>query len=129
MTLSDGSSSHADELRLEPERAFTSPAPAVEDYSRVEQVVDRLARLALHAHTLAERMESIEPTGVPADQSRDRRIGRLRTCVTSVQQALVAASSGAEIPDQTATARRRGLDRRHADRRATAPVQTTPVRR
>jgi len=57
----------------------------------LEQVVERIARLVLHANTLAERMVAIPGGTAQVHNARDERVQRLRAAVTFGQRAIQAA--------------------------------------
>ena len=75
-----------------PERRMSQPEPLADQYLEVEQIVGRLARLALHAHALAERMDHPLHATVQVDPARPERIQRLRAGVDLARRALVAAA-------------------------------------
>lgn len=101
-----------------------TPDPALAVYVQFEQVVGQLARLALHAHALAERQSSLPPAA-PADPARAERIRRLHAGADLARRALTAATR-LDLTAITGTGpggaftRSQTVDRRSADRRVTA---------
>jgi len=66
--------------------------PGTEPELELEQVVERIARLVLHADTLADRIAAVPGGGTAqVHNARDERVQRLRAAVTLGQRAIQAA--------------------------------------
>ena len=113
-----------------PERRTAQSQPRADRYLELEQIVDRLAQLALHAHALAERMDSLPPAVVLTDPARPERIRRLRAGADLARCALAAAARlDLETVGGSDAAGSQVGDRRRADRRATTrPKPVRPAR-
>lgn len=86
-----------------------------------------MARLALHWHALAERMQTRPATTLAADAARDDRVRRLRDAVEAAGRAMVAAAgSGVDAPATSAVAARHRVDRRGGDRRVSGTGRRRP---
>lgn len=85
--------------RRRPSDAARSPAVAVTELD-LEQVVERLARLILHAHALAERYGG--DGGAVDCVARDERVRRLRAAADLGQRAIQAAVGYAALPGDSA---------------------------
>ena len=57
----------------------------------LEQVVERIARLVLHANTLADRLAAIPGDTAQVQHARNERVQRLRAVVKRGQRAIQAA--------------------------------------
>ncbi len=65
--------------------------PETEPELQLEQVVERIARLVLHANTLADRMAAVPAGTAQVQNARDVRVQRLRAVVRLGQRAIQAA--------------------------------------
>ena len=110
--------------RSTPTTAQSPPGP--DRFIELEQVVDRLAQLALHAHALVERMDCLPPAVVLADPARPERIRRLQAGADLARRALMAAARlDLDAIGGSGVAGSETGDRRRADRRVT--MRPTPV--
>jgi len=71
--------------------SLDEPGTGPELELELDQVVERIARLVLHANTLAERMVAIPGGTAQVHNARDERVQRLRAAVTFGQRAIQAA--------------------------------------
>jgi len=65
--------------------------PGTEPELEFEQVVERIARLVLHANTLADRLAAIPGDTAQVQHARNERVQRLRAVVKRGQRAIQAA--------------------------------------
>ena len=108
------------------ERRTARSQPQAERYLELEQIVDRLAQLALHAHALVERTQRLPPAVVRTDPARAERTRRLQAGAELARRALTAAARlDLETTGGADRAERQTGDRRRTDRRAT--TRPTPV--
>lgn len=104
-----------------PGRRTSPPDPPADQYLELEQIVGRLARLALNAQTLAERMDHLLHATVQTDPARPERIRRLRAGVDLARRALAAAT----LFDLDALCASNVAGSQAVDRRRTEPRATT----
>ena len=110
-----------------PERRIAPPQARADRYLELEQAVDRLARLALHAHALAERMDRLPPAAAPTDPDRPERIRRLRAGADLARCALAAAAH-LDLDAVTAAFSGSNVDGSHpVDRRQRYGATTRPA--
>ncbi len=113
---------------MPPERRTAQPELRADRYLELEQIAGRLARLALHAQALAERMEHPLHATMQVDRGRPEQIRRLRAGVDLARHALMAATRlDLEAICASNVAGSRAIDRRRTERRAsTRPEPAGP---
>lgn len=73
-------------------------APDTDPCVVLEEFVDHVARLVLHAQALADRIEPMRMGAALLTEDRDARLQRLRDTVHRGQQAIGRAASTGEAP-------------------------------